>query len=52
MKYIIVGIDAGTTTAIAALDLNGNLVEIRSSKELELEQMIDKHRKRKLKVQL
>ena len=40
MKYIIVGIDAGTTTAIAALDLNGNLVEIRSSKELGLERTI------------
>jgi predicted RNase H-like nuclease (RuvC/YqgF family) len=35
-----VGIDAGTTTAIAALDLNGNLVEIKSSKELGLERTI------------
>ncbi|WP_202318376.1 DUF460 domain-containing protein [Archaeoglobus neptunius] len=32
LRYIIVGIDPGATTAVAALDLRGNLVGVRSKK--------------------
>ena len=31
-RYIIVGIDPGTTTGVAILDLNGNLIELSSSR--------------------
>ncbi|MCW7075852.1 MAG: DUF460 domain-containing protein [Candidatus Syntrophoarchaeum sp.] len=31
-KHIIVGVDPGTTTAVAILDLNGNLIELSSSR--------------------
>lgn len=31
-RYTIIGIDPGTTTAVAAIDLRGNLVDIRSKK--------------------
>lgn len=31
-KHTIVGIDPGTTTAVAILDLNGNLIELSSSR--------------------
>ncbi len=30
--YTIVGIDPGTTTAVAVVDLNGNLIEVKSKK--------------------
>ncbi|HVP93973.1 MAG TPA: DUF460 domain-containing protein [Methanoregulaceae archaeon] len=32
-KYLIVGIDPGTTTAVAVLDLEGNLLHISSSRQ-------------------
>ncbi len=35
-RYIIVGIDPGTTTAIAALDLDGNLLHLQSSRQMSL----------------
>ncbi len=30
--FVIVGVDPGTTTAVAMLDLNGNLIDVRSKK--------------------
>jgi predicted RNase H-like nuclease (RuvC/YqgF family) len=35
-RYIIVGIDPGTTTATAALDLDGNLLHLQSSRQMSL----------------
>ncbi len=35
-RYIIVGIDPGTTTAVAALDLDGNLLHLQSSRQMSL----------------
>jgi predicted RNase H-like nuclease (RuvC/YqgF family) len=34
--YLIVGIDPGTTTAIAALDLEGNLLHLSSSRQMSM----------------
>jgi hypothetical protein len=31
-RYTIIGIDPGTTTAVAAIDLNGNLIDVKSKK--------------------
>ena len=31
--FLIVGVDPGTTTAVAMLDLNGNLLDVKSKKE-------------------
>jgi len=39
--YLIVGIDPGTTTGIAALDFNGNLVDVFSSKDFGLDKTIE-----------
>ena len=39
-KLLIVGIDPGTTTAYAVLDIEGNLLHLASSKQLSLNQMI------------
>jgi predicted RNase H-like nuclease (RuvC/YqgF family) len=33
-RYLIVGIDPGTTTAFAALDLDGNLLHLQSSRQM------------------
>ncbi len=41
MKHLIVGVDPGTTTGIAALDFDGNLVALTSSKNLGLNKTID-----------
>lgn len=38
--YLIIGIDPGTKTGIAALDFDGNLVDLFSSKDLGLEGVI------------
>jgi predicted RNase H-like nuclease (RuvC/YqgF family) len=35
-RYVIVGIDPGTTTATAALDLDGNLLHLQSSRQMSL----------------
>ncbi len=40
-KYLIVGVDPGTTTAIAALDLDGNLVILNSSRMTSLAGVIE-----------
>jgi len=37
---LIVGIDPGTTTAYAILDLDGNLIKLKSSKQLSLSTLI------------
>ncbi len=35
-RYLIVGIDPGTTTAVAALDLDGNLLHLASSRQMDM----------------
>ncbi|ODS42610.1 MAG: hypothetical protein MSIBF_04705 [Candidatus Altiarchaeales archaeon IMC4] len=40
--HLIIGIDPGTTTAIAALDFNGNLVFLSSSKEMGIKKTTEK----------
>ncbi|MAG91485.1 hypothetical protein CMO83_02315 [Candidatus Woesearchaeota archaeon] len=39
-KLLIVGIDPGTTTGYAVLDIQGNLIHLNSSKQLELKSLI------------
>lgn len=39
-KLLVVGIDPGITTAYAILDIEGNLLKLRSSKQLELNRII------------
>ena len=41
-KLLIAGIDPGTTTAYALLDLKGNIVRVESSKEFNLNTLIKK----------
>ena len=40
-ELLIVGIDPGTTAGYAALDLQGNVLKTRSSKQLELNSLIE-----------
>ena len=40
-RYLIVGIDPGTTTAIAALDLDGNLLQLASSRQMTMSDVIE-----------
>jgi predicted RNase H-like nuclease (RuvC/YqgF family) len=40
-RYLIVGIDPGTTTAIAALDLDGNLLHLQSSRQMTMGDVIE-----------
>lgn len=40
LKSLIVGIDPGTTTGIAILDLNGNILALRSGKEISRRDII------------
>ncbi|NLX49719.1 MAG: DUF460 domain-containing protein [Methanospirillum sp.] len=40
-RYLIVGIDPGTTTAYAALDLDGNLLALRSSRQITLADLVE-----------
>jgi predicted RNase H-like nuclease (RuvC/YqgF family) len=40
-RYLIVGIDPGTTTAIAAIDLEGNLVQTESSRQTSMADTIE-----------
>ncbi|MEO2154201.1 MAG: DUF460 domain-containing protein, partial [Nanoarchaeota archaeon] len=42
MEYLIVGVDPGTTTALAALDLKGNLVFTWSKKNTTEQEVINK----------
>ena len=39
-NLLIVGVDPGTTLAYAILDVNGNLIKLRSSKNLNLSRLI------------
>ena len=41
-KLLIVGIDPGTTTGFAVLDIEGNLLHLNSSKQLDLKKLISK----------
>ena len=41
-KLLIVGIDPGTTTGYAVLDIEGNLLHLNSSKQLDLKKLISK----------
>lgn len=40
-RYLIVGIDPGTTTGIAALDLDGNLVLLTSSRQMTMSDIVE-----------
>ncbi len=40
-RYLIVGIDPGTTTAIATLDLDGNLLSLSSSRQMAMSDVIE-----------
>ncbi|HUH79101.1 MAG TPA: DUF460 domain-containing protein, partial [Methanoregula sp.] len=40
-RYLIVGIDPGTTTAAAALDLDGNLLHLQSSRQMNMGDVIE-----------
>lgn len=40
-RHLIVGIDPGTTTAIAVLDLDGNLVNLTSSRQMSMSDVIE-----------
>jgi predicted RNase H-like nuclease (RuvC/YqgF family) len=40
-RYLIVGIDPGTTVGIAALDLNGELVKVHSSRQMGMGDVIE-----------
>ncbi|MBI2137321.1 DUF460 domain-containing protein [Candidatus Woesearchaeota archaeon] len=39
-KHLIIGLDPGTTTAYAILDINGRLITVKSAKELKLDTII------------
>ena len=39
-KLIILGIDPGTTKGYAVLDINGEILEVKSSKKLDMNQII------------
>lgn len=41
LKNLIVGLDPGTTTAIAALDLEGNLVHLSSSRQMSMSDTVE-----------
>ena len=40
-RYLIVGLDPGTTTGIAAVDLDGNLVLLSSSRQMTMSDIIE-----------
>ena len=40
-RYLVVGIDPGTTTAIAALDLDGKVVHLSSSRQRPMSEVIE-----------
>ncbi|MFZ1898627.1 DUF460 domain-containing protein [Methanoregula sp.] len=40
-RYLIVGIDPGTTSAVAALDLDGNLLHLESSRQMNMSGVIE-----------
>jgi predicted RNase H-like nuclease (RuvC/YqgF family) len=40
-RYLIVGIDPGTTTAVAAVDLDGNLLHLASSRQMKMGDVVE-----------
>jgi len=40
-RYLIVGMDPGTTTAVAALDLDGNLMHLASSRQMNMGDVVE-----------
>jgi predicted RNase H-like nuclease (RuvC/YqgF family) len=40
-RYLIVGIDPGTTTAFAAVDLDGNLLHLASSRQMNMGDVVE-----------
>ncbi|MEM2818061.1 MAG: DUF460 domain-containing protein, partial [Archaeoglobaceae archaeon] len=40
-RYLIAGIDPGTTTAVALIDLSGNLISVKSKKDWSLADVIE-----------
>ncbi|MEM0351064.1 MAG: DUF460 domain-containing protein [Archaeoglobaceae archaeon] len=40
-RYLIVGIDPGTTTAVAIIDLSGNLIKVKSQKDWKLADVLE-----------
>ena len=40
-RYLIVGIDPGTTTAVAAVDLDGNLLHLASSRQMNMGDVVE-----------
>lgn len=40
-RYLIAGIDPGTTTAVALIDLSGNLIAVKSKKDWAFAEVID-----------
>lgn len=40
MRYCILGVDPGITTAFAAIDLNGNIIDIQSDKRMGLDRLL------------
>lgn len=40
-RYLIAGIDPGTTTAVAALDLDGNLLHLSSSRQTSMSDVVE-----------
>lgn len=41
MRYLIVGIDPGTTTAVAIIDLGGNLISMKSQKDWNFSDVVE-----------
>ena len=41
LRYLIVGLDPGTTTGIAAVDLDGNLVLLTSSRQMTMSDIVE-----------
>jgi predicted RNase H-like nuclease (RuvC/YqgF family) len=41
VKYLIVGVDPGTTTGVAALDLYGRVVDVRSSRDMGASNVVE-----------
>jgi hypothetical protein len=40
-KYVIVGVDPGTTTGLALLDLKGDLIKLHSSRNISISEVIE-----------
>lgn len=41
MRYLIIGIDPGTTTAVAIIDLGGNLISVKSQKDWNFSDVVE-----------